>query len=156
MTIYIGSDHAGYALKQQIVQKLSGKLDFLDLTPKYTEGDDYPDVAEKVAKQVNKEKTKGILICGSAEGMCIAANKMKGIRASVASNDRTAFLARWHDDANILCLAGGQFSDPVARRLLKPMSIQTAAEIIKTFLTTEFSGEERHLRRVKKIAALEK
>ena len=154
--IYIGADHAGYALKQHLLHNLSHKYTFVDLTPDYIEGDDYPDVAEKVGKRVAKEKARAILVCGSAEGMCIAANKIKTIRAIVAFNEGVANLTRKHDDANVLCLSGGQFIDASARKLLKPMPVQTAINIVNTFLSTKFSGEERHVRRVAKIAALEK
>ncbi len=154
--IYIGADHAGFALKQQVLNNLSKKYKFVDLTPDYIEGDDYPDVAEKVAKRVAKEKARAILVCGSAEGMCIAANKIKTIRAIVAFNEAVAQLTRKHDDANILCLSGGQFLDANARKLLKPMPVQTAVNIVDTFLSTAFGGEERHARRIAKIAALEK
>ena len=154
--IYIGADHAGYALKQHLLHNLSHKYNIIDLTPDYIEGDDYPDVAKKVANRVAKEKARAILLCGSAEGMCIAANKIKSIRAIVAFNEEVACLTRQHDDANILCLSGGQFLEPSARKLLKPMPVQTAVNIVNTFLTTKFSGQERHARRIAKIAALEK
>ena len=154
MKVYIGSDHAGFALTQQLLKSL--RVTVINLTPEYVDGDDYPDVAETVARKVAKEKAMGILVCGSAEGMCIAANKIKGIRAVVGFNEATAFLSRKHNDANVLCLPGGLFSDEAARKLMKPLPVITAAGIIQTWLDTPFSGEERHARRIKKIAALEK
>lgn len=140
-TIYLGSDHAGYKLKEKIKKWLEkNKIKHEDLgNLKFDKNDDYPDYAKKVAKRVVKEKTKGILFCGSAQGMCIAANKVKGARAGIPINLKEAKLLREHNNANIICLSGWY---------MKP---QLATRIISKFLNTEFSKKPRHRRRVKKL-----
>ena len=110
----------------------------------YDKNDDYPDYAFPLAEKVAKEKTKGILLCGSAEGVCIAANKVKGIRAVNPSTVKLTKLSREHNDANVLCLSGW-FSD-----------IAVAKKMILTFLNTSLSKEVRHQRRVKKIKKYER
>ena len=143
--IYLGSDHAGFKLKEQIKGWLERKSvpynDVGDLV--FNPLDDYPDYAEKVARAVVRHKTKGILICGSAQGVCIAANKIKGIRAAIPFSLKEARLAREHDDANILCLSGWY------------TPFHQAARMIEKFLTTSFSTAIRHRRRVAKIKKLE-
>ncbi len=142
MKIYIGADHAGYKLKEQLKKRLRNAI---DITPAYIEGDDYPEVAEKVAKKVAREKSaKGVLVCGSGEGVCIAANKIKGIRAVTCFNEKIAVLSREHNDANVLCLSGWALSGG------------KAAKIVKKWLATPFSGAARHKRRIRKISALER
>jgi ribose 5-phosphate isomerase B len=134
--LYVGADHAGYKLKQKI--KKTYKL--IDIgNKKYEPNDDYPDFAARLAKKVVKNKTKGILFCGSAEGMCIAANKIKGIRAVAVWTIRDAKKSRQHNDANILCLSG------------KNLSFMKTKKIIKAWLKTPFSQAERHKRRILKI-----
>ena len=117
----------------------------------YDQNDDYPLFAARVAKRIVKEKTKGILFCGSAEGVCIAANKIKGSRAVNPHGIIQAKFARKHEDANILCLAGGRTLNPQPG-----LSLSQATKLITTFLETPFSGEARHLRRLKEITKLEK
>ncbi len=152
-TIYIGADHAGFALKKEIKQWFdTKKIKYKDLgNLEYIKTDDYPDYAASVARKVAKEKTIGILICGSAEGVCIAANKIKGIRAvNPASTVQTEF-SRRHEDANILCLAGGK------SRIPQPStSLSKAKRMIRIFLETPFSQKERHKRRIRKIHRLER
>ena len=152
MKLYLGSDHAGYELKEAIKKKLKVS----DLTPLFDPADDYPDAAAKVARAVAKQKAKGVLICGNGAGVCIAANKIKGIRAVVVQNNAMAKLARLHDDANIICMAGGKQKDPIARKATKTTTSAEAVHFIKTWLNTKPSMEERHIRRRKKIAALER
>ena len=103
--IYIGSDHAGFKLKEQIKRWLkNNQIAYQDLGNLALDvTDDYPDYAEKVAKKVVKEKTLGILLCGSAEGVCIAANKVKGARAVNPHGIIQTLFAKKHEDANILC-----------------------------------------------------
>src|SRR3989338_5792816 len=131
--IYLGADHAGFALKEKIKKWLTQKkISFVDLgdttlKPK----DDYPDYAVKVAKKVVKSKSKGILICGSGQGVCIVANKIKGIRAALAEHIKDAYLARKDDDCNLLCLPG------------RTMNIKTAQKVVKTFLETKFENIPR-------------
>jgi len=143
-TVYIGADHAGFALKEQLKKFLKKKgYTVKDLgAHKLIKGDDYPDYAAKVAKAVQKGG-KGILICGSAEGVCIAANKFKSIRAVPVWTLQNAKLSRQHNDANILCLSGWELSK------------KKAEQIASTWLKTKFSGEARHIRRIRKIARLE-
>lgn len=143
-TIWIGADHAGVELKQEIKKVIESEYVVQDVGPQTTESVDYPDFAEKVAREVAKDpKAQGILICGSGMGMCITANKIPGIRAAVVHSLETAALARQHGNANILCL-GARISQP-----------SLAAQMVKTWLTSEFEGG-RHQRRIDKIAQLEK
>ncbi|MCL4416343.1 MAG: ribose 5-phosphate isomerase B [Actinobacteria bacterium] len=143
--IYIGSDHAGFKLKEKIKGFLTDLgYQYEDLGPKkYEAGDDYPDYASIVAKQTAKADSRGILICSSGVGMCIAANKIKGIRAVNAYNIEIAKKSREHNDTNILCI-GQDYIDT-----------ELAKEIIKVWLETDFSAEEKHHRRVQKIIDLE-
>jgi RpiB/LacA/LacB family sugar-phosphate isomerase len=143
--IYIGSDHAGFKLKEKVkLYLIKKKIPFEDLgNLKFDPKDDYPDFATKVARKVAKEKTKGILLCGSSLGVCISANKIKGIRAVSPYNNKETTLSRTDDDANILCLSG--WFTPVF----------TAFRMINTFLNTEFSKSPRHQRRINKIKKLE-
>ena len=144
--IYLGSDHAGFALKEKLKRWLEknnylyqdlGNV-ILDVT------DDYPDFAIKVAKAVASKKALGILLCGSAQGMCIAANKIKGVRAVVPFSLKEVRLAREHNDANIICLSGWYFH------------FHKATQLLQKFLTTSFSKEARHIRRLNKIRRLER
>ena len=143
--IYLGADHAGFALKESLKKVLAKSFSVTDLgAHKFQKNDDYPDIAAKVARTAVKDKIKGILICGSAEGMCIAANKIKGIRAVAVWTLENARLSREHNDANVLCLSGWQLAPKMA------------AKIARTWLNTPFSSEARHKRRITKIARLEK
>ena len=146
MKIYIGSDHAGFKLKQKVKKWLDkNSIQYEDLgAHKLDPKDDYPDFAEKVAKKVTRNKTKGILICGSAQGVCIAANKIKGALAVVPFSIKEAQLAREHEDANIICLSGWYFMP------------QKAVRMVRKFLNTKFSGAARHRRRLQKIKKLER
>lgn len=145
--IYIASDHAGFQLKKALVTYITKvlKLPLTDLGPTaHDPGDDYPDFANLVAKKVSTiPEDRGILVCGSGHGVCITANKHTHIRAILASSIESAEWGRKDEDANVLCLAGRVLSDEHARA------------IVKTFLETPFSGEDRHVRRLAKIAELE-
>ncbi len=142
--IHLGADHAGFELKEHLKRFLKAKgYKVKDHgAHKYAKTDDYPDYAAKVARAVKKKDT-GILVCGSAEGVCIAANKIKGIRAVAVWNLKNAKLSREHNDANVLCLSGWQLTK------------KNAEKIALTWLKTPFSKETRHIRRIKKIAKLE-
>ena len=144
-TVHIGADHAGFALKEHLKKCLQKKkYNVIDHgAKKLVKTDDYPDYAAKVAKSVHK-KDMGILVCGSAEGICIAANKVKGIRAVPVWTLQNAKLSRQHNDANILCLSGWELSP------------KKAEQIVLTWLKTPFSQEKRHIRRINKIKRLEK
>jgi len=144
--IYIGADHAGYNLKEELKKYLQESgFEFEDLGNKELEmGDDYPDFAFEVAKKVAETGEKGIIICGTGIGSCIAANKVKGARAALAWDEFTAVQSREHNDANVLCLGG------------RVLDAETAKKIVRLWLETKFSGEERHLRRLGKIKEIEK
>ena len=144
MKVALGSDHAGFDLKERIKGYLAGLgVEVNDLGTHSNESVDYPDYAEKVAADVRDGKAdRGILVCGTGIGMCIAANKVQGIRA--VQTDRAEFgrLSRRHNDSNVLCLAG-RFTDP-----------ESAGELVKVWLETAFEGGP-HQRRVEKIAHME-
>lgn len=145
--IFIGADHAGFRQKEYMKAWLQQQGYVVkDLGAKTLDpNDDYPDYAIPVAKAVAKNKNAvGILCCGSAEGVAIAANKVKGIRAVAVWKTRDAKLTRQHNDANVLCLSGWYL--PHAK----------AKVIAKAWLTTHFSGAPRHKRRIEKIAKFEK
>ncbi len=142
--IIIGSDHAGYRLKESIKKYLveSGEV-FEDLGTYSEDSCDYPIFAERVARSVvNGEEIKGILICGSGIGVSIAANKVKGVRAALCMNSELAEMSRRHNDANILCIAA-RYTD-----------LREAKNMVKVFLNTGFEGG-RHQRRVKEIKDIE-
>jgi ribose 5-phosphate isomerase B len=142
-TVLISSDHAGFALKEALKKALPD-WNWVDLGPKDAARVDYPDFAVKLAgKLVSGEATQGVLICGSGIGMSIAANKVAGVRAAVVENPIAAQLSKQHNDANVLCL-GARF-----------LACEYASEITQAFLSTPFSGEERHAKRVEKINALD-
>ena len=147
MKIAIGSDHAGWKLKAALVQLLKNKgFAVLDVgCENSTRRVDYPDYAQSVAQAVAGKKARyGVLCCGTGIGMSIAANKIPGIRASVAWNEKSASLAQEHNAANILCLGG---------RLL---SKSKAAACLWAFLNSTPSSAPRHRQRIEKIRQLEK
>ncbi len=139
--IGIGCDHGGYELKQEIIAYLKeNNYEYKDYGCYSKEAIDYPDVARPLAEDVaSKKLEKGILICGTGIGISIAANKVSGIRAALAHDVFSAEATRLHNDANIVCMGG---------RVVGP---GLAIKIVDTFLNTEFSGDERHARRVGKI-----
>lgn len=143
--IAIGADHAGYEDKEKIKQQLDELgVEYVDVGTDSTESVDYPIYAQKVAEKVaNGEVEQGILVCGSGNGMQMAANKIRGIRAALAWNEETARLARQHNDANVLSVPA------------RMISLEEAKKIVKSFLEAEFEGG-RHARRVDEISDLEK
>ncbi len=145
MKYYVGSDHAGYAVKDLVVEMLLSRgYEVEDLGTHSPDRVDYPDYAEKVARAVVADPgSRGVLICGTGIGMSIAANKIHGIRAAHCNDWYTAKMARAHNDANILCFG---------ERVSGPGVIES---MIDVFTTTEFEGG-RHVGRVEKIMALEK
>lgn len=144
MRLIIGSDHAGFPLKEEIVNFLKEKrYDFVDITPFYEEVIDYPIVAEKVARRVASEEfDAGILICATGMGMSIAANKIKGIRAALCNDMYLARDAKTRLDANIITLGGRVIGADVAK------------EIIKMWVSQKFE-HGRHSRRLEEIKQLE-
>jgi ribose 5-phosphate isomerase B len=137
--IHIGSDHAGFALKEQLKHILKSKYELIDYGPNNADSVDYPDYAHPVANAVEEHGGLGILICGSANGVAMAANKHEAIRAAICWLPEIAALARQHNNANIVCIPARFISE------------QVAEQIVNVFLTTEFEGG-RHENRVNKIA----
>lgn len=140
--LFLGSDHAGYRLKDKVKKYLDAKkIKYQDIGVFSDKKKvDYPDYAFLVGKRVAKlRNNKGILVCGTGTGMCIAANKVKKIRAIYAPDVKTAYSGRRHNDANVLCLSG-QFT-----------KIDLAKRIVKTWLSTPFDQVKRRIRRIKKI-----
>jgi len=144
MRIAVGADHAGVGLKDALVSWLRDRGEVVtDLGTHGNDSVDYPDFAQAVAREVaGGAVDRGILVCGSGIGMAIAANKVPGIRAAVATERESAFLSRSHNDANILALGARLTSDDTAR------------ELVTVFLETPYEGG-RHQRRVDKIHAIE-
>ena len=140
MKIAIASDHAGFSLKEKLVsylQSLGGEV--LDLGPVSDSTVDYPDFAAKVAQSIKTGNVeRGILVCGSGIGMCMAANRFSNVRAAVLRSEEDAKMSRLHNDANVACLGGRVTGESEAKKFLK------------VFLETPFEGG-RHVRRVEKI-----
>lgn len=145
-TLYLGADHAATHLKERLKQLLAeDQLEMIDLSPSTPqEGDDYPDYALAVAEQVAaRSGSFGLLLCDTGIGMAIAANKVPGMFAALVTDMFGARRAREHNDANILVL-GSELTDA-----------KKAAELVRVFVTTPFSGAERHRRRLGKIRYFE-
>ena len=147
--LFIAADHAGYPLKEELklfLEELG--LEFVDLGNEQLDpSDDYPDFAFRRARNLldsGEEDAKGILICGTGAGMCMAANKVDGIKAAVVYNEFTALDAADHLNANVICLGG------------RVIDFETAKKLVKIWLETEFSNEERHLRRIEKLQDIER
>jgi ribose 5-phosphate isomerase B len=142
MHIYIGSDHAGYNLKKDIKKYIDEKegYDITDLGSFSEESVDYPDIVREVTQKVLEyPKTLGIVICGTGQGSCMTANKERGIRAALCTNEYLAQKAREHNHANVLCMGERVTGTGVAKG------------IVDRFLGTDIDESERHVRRVKKI-----
>ncbi len=144
MRIAVGSDHAGFVMKQAIAGLLSELgHSYEDFGCFNTSSVDYPDIARPLAESVSGKKfDRGILICSTGAGMCMVANKIQGIRAAVCHDTFSARRAREHNDANVLCLGEWVIGQGLMR------------EIVTTFLCSDFVGG-RHARRVEKINAIE-
>ncbi len=145
MKIAIGCDHGGYLLKQDILIWMEeNDIEFEDFGCFSTESVDYPEYGEAVAKAVvSGQCDKGIVICTTGIGISIAANKVKGARCAHCTDTLAAEMTRRHNDANVLALGAGLTGPNLAKR------------IVEVFLNTEFEGGERHVRRLKKLAAME-
>lgn len=146
LRVAFGADHAGVGYKRLLVEHLpSLGYEVLDLGTHDDRPADYPDYAAAVAEAVRAgEADRGIVICGSAVGVCVAANKFPGIRAAVCHDTYSAAQGVEHDDINVLCLGE------------RVIGIELAKAIVRAFLEARFSGEERHRRRLGKVLALEK
>ncbi len=139
--IAIGSDHGGYDLRIQVMKHLEERgIEYIDMGCPDKSSCDYPVYGKKVAEAVQSGKfEKGIVICTTGIGISITANKFKGIRCALCSDSVSAELTRLHNDANVLAIGAGIVGQNLAMK------------IVDTFLDTEFSGEERHARRVAQI-----
>lgn len=145
MKIGIGVDHGGYEMKQPLIDYLRNKgYEVADYGTNSSESCDYPIYGEKVALAIlNNEIERGILICGTGVGIGLAANKYKGIRCATCSDSFTAEYSRKHNDANIISFGA------------RVINLEKAKELVDIFLTTEFEGGERHLRRVGMLKEIE-
>ncbi|KPL19035.1 MAG: ribose 5-phosphate isomerase [candidate division Zixibacteria bacterium SM23_81] len=140
MKIAVGSDHAGYRLKEALKEPLESRgHQIIDYGTFSEESVDYPDIGFKVARGVaNGQYERGILVCGSGQGMVMAANRVRGVRAALCFDPEAARMSRQHNDANLLVLSGWNVPP------------KEAVKILDVWLTTEFEGG-RHLRRIKKL-----
>jgi ribose 5-phosphate isomerase B len=147
MRIAVGADHAGYPLNERVITELRGAgHDVTDFgTHDGSVPDDYPDYAKKIGEAVRSGAAEiGILICGSGVGAAVAANKLRGIRAALCGDTYSGHQSREHDDCNVLCLGA------------RVTGAELALDIVRAFVAARFTGEERHRRRLAKIAELEK
>jgi RpiB/LacA/LacB family sugar-phosphate isomerase len=146
MRIALAADHAGFELKEKMAAHLKGAgFEVMDLGTHGEEPVDYPDFALAIGKALRKGRAdRGVLICGSGVGACVAANKIKGIRAGLCHDTYSAHQGVEHDDINVLCLGARVIGEELAR------------ELVTAFLAAKFTGEERHVRRLAKIQAIER
>ena len=147
MRIAIGADHAGLPLKKELVPWLQAQgHELVDFgAHEYDRNDDYPDYAEAVARTVaSGQAQRGIMVCGSGVGACVTSNKVKGVRACMCHDTYSAHQGVEHDDMNVLCLGARIIGGELAR------------EVVTAFLEAEFSGEERHQRRLNKLLEVER
>lgn len=145
MRVAVASDHAGLPIKDAVLETLASLgCDFEYLGTESTESVDFPDFAERVGRKLQAgEADRGIVLCGSGVGVCIAANKMTGIRAAIAHDTFSAHQGVEHDSMNVLCLGG------------RIIGVALAAELVTAFVRAEFQEEDRFVRRLNKILALE-
>jgi RpiB/LacA/LacB family sugar-phosphate isomerase len=143
--IVVACDHAGFGLKDTVIQTIiEAGHEAIDLGTNSPESVDFPDFAEKGGQAIQKgEAERGVFICGSGIGVCISANKMKGIYASVCHDTYSAHQGVEHDDMNVLCLGG------------KIIGTELAKELVNSFLSARFNGKENQARRVNKIKVIE-
>ena len=145
LKVALGADQGGFTLKNELVTRLYKTCEILDLGAyAFDQDDDYPDFALAVAQAVaSGQAQRGILICGSSVGACIAANKVPGLRACLCHDTYSAHQGVEHDNMNILCLGA------------RVVGLELATEIVKAFINANFSGETRHRRRLDKVLAIE-
>lgn len=147
MRIAVGADHGGYPLNERVIEELrSAGHEVIDFgTHDGAMPDDYPDYAKVVGEAVQSGAAEiGVLICGSGVGAAVAANKMRGVRAALCGDTYSAHQSREHDDCNVLCLGA------------RVTGVELALEILRSFVAAKFTGEERHRRRLAKVAAMER
>jgi RpiB/LacA/LacB family sugar-phosphate isomerase len=145
MRVVLGSDHAGFEMKQQILDFVRGLgYEVMDVGTNSPSASDYPDFAEAMAVVIrNNQAERGILICGSGVGASVAANKIPGIRAAVCHDCYSAHQGVEHDDVNVLVMGA------------RVIGIELARDLASVFLKAAFSGEDRHMRRIAKVRQLE-
>jgi len=145
MRLVLGSDHAGYELKQELIEHLRALgHEVVDVGTHSTASVDYPDYAEAVAAALRDGRAeRGVLICGSGVGACVAANKVPGIRAAICHDGYSAHQGVEHDDMNVLVLGSRVIGGELAK------------DLVRDYLCANFSGEERHVRRLGKVKAIE-
>ena len=146
MRIAVGADHRGYPLNERVIDELQqAGNEILDFgTHDGSVADDYPDYALKVGQAIQTNQAElGILICGSGVGAAVAANKLRGIRAALCGDTYSGHQSREHDDCNVLCIGA------------HVTGVELALEIVRAFVTAQFTGEERHRRRLQKVADME-
>ena len=146
MRVAVGADHAGFHLKEQLAELLREQgHDVFDVgAHEHDPADDFPDFALALSERVAAgESDRGIMVCGSGVGASVAANKQPGIRAAVCHDTYSAHQGVEHDDMNVLCLGA------------RIVGLEVAKELVANFLAAEFSGEERHRRRLQKVIAME-
>ena len=146
MRIAIGADHAGYELKAPLTELLEGLGHEVTDVGAYSvdPSDDYPDFAKALAERVaSRQAERGVIVCGSGVGASVAANKVRGVRASVCHDTYSAHQGVEHDDMNVLCLGARIVGEELAR------------ELVTAFVAATFSGDERHRRRLDKVLAME-
>lgn len=146
MKVALASDHAGFPLKEAVRQSLAGQsgLEVIDFGAHDETPSDYPDFAEKIGDSVRGGRAeRGVLLCGSGVGACIAANKIPGVRAGLCHDHYSAHQGLEHDDMNVLVLGA------------RVVGAAPALEAVNAFLHARFTGEERHVRRLQKVAAIE-
>ena len=145
MRVVIGSDHAGVALKEHLGRLLTSLgYEVMDIGTESSEPVDYPDIAEKLSRTLKENRAdRGVLICGSGVGASIAANKIPGIRAAACHDTYTARQGVEHDDMNVLVLGS------------RVLGVESAKDVVLSFLAARFSRLERHVRRLRKVEALE-
>ena|SRR5256885_5518561 len=147
MRIAIGADHGGYPLNERVIEILrAGGHEVTDFgTHDGNQPDDYPDYARVVGEAVRDGRAeRGLVICGSGVGACVAANKLRGVRAALCGDTYSAHQSVEHDDCNVLCLGA------------RVVGVELALEIVRAFINARFTGEERHRRRLMKVAEIEK
>ena len=146
MKIAVGADHGGFSLKADIIEVLQkAGHEVVDVGARTLDpSDDYPDFALAVGQAVQRgEAERGIIVCGSGVGACVAANKLHGIRAGICHDTYSAHQGVEHDDMNVLCLGA------------RIVGTELARELVRAFVGAQFSGAERHVRRLAKVTAME-
>ncbi len=145
LRVALAGDHGGFVLKNELIARLRQDYEISDLgAHTFDQADDYPDVTLAVARSVaSGQVQRGILICGSGVGACIATNKVPGVRACLCHDTYSAHQGVEHDDMNVLCLGA------------RVIGLELAVELAKAFLSANFSGETRHRRRLEKVLAIE-